>query len=593
MNKEKCQPTEANDLSTSLGFTWRERAEEKARKLFMQSSEKLEALTPERTRPLLYELRVHQIELEMQNEELRRAQSELEGARARYFDLYDLAPIGYLTINEKGLILEVNLAAANLLGVARSALIKRPLSRFVLRQEQDAFYRHRKEIFETGQSRACELEMAREDGTQFWARLETNAARDAESAPVCHVAISDITESKRVFQELQAQLLQAHKMEVVGQLAGGIAHDFNNILAAIMMQLDLLRLQPNVAPDALRQTAGELLDAANRAANLIRQLLLFSSGHPMKASRHDANVIIFDLLKMLERLLGEQVTLVFERCEEPLWVEADVSMIEQVIMNLCVNARDAMPTGGRLTVATGAVVINAEEAGHHREAQPGPFVYLRVSDTGSGMQPSTLEHIFEPFYTTKAQGKGTGLGLATVEGIIAKHGGFVEVESQVGKGTTFNVYLPRIESRPISVRPRSSVPPPAGNESILVVEDDTTVRRIAVISLRFLGYRVTEAVNGVEALKIWEQESGDFDLLFSDMVMPGGISGLDLFSRLKKINPNLKIVITSGYSAETMYDANVTGQEVTYLRKPYKVTNLAAAIRSCLDKKARPEPLQV
>jgi two-component system cell cycle sensor histidine kinase/response regulator CckA len=231
-------------------------------------------------------------------------------------------------------------------------------------------------------------------------------------------------------------------------------------------------------------------------------------------------------------------------------------------------------------------MFDAEEAANrYRKARPGPLVCLRVSDTGRGMKNDVLKHIFEPFFTTKAQGKGTGLGLATVDGIIAKHGGFVEVESQEGEGTTFSVYLPRLAAQMDKVQTRASIPPPIGNEHILVVEDDAAVRRIAVLCLRFLGYRVTEAINGAEALKIWEQGKGGFDLLFTDMVMPGGLSGMDLFSRLMERKAGLRAVITSGYSADAVHDANLTGQEVTYLRKPYKVTKLASTVRACLDKR--------
>lgn len=585
MDDEKYQTNETTDSSAGLEFTWRERAEGKAREMFLQSPENLESLTPERTGPLLYELRVHQIELEMQNEELRRAQEELDAARARYFDLYDLAPVGYLTLSENGLVLEANLTAANLLSVTRNALIRRPLTRFILKEEQDVFYYHRERLVETGEPQVCELQMVKEDGTQFWARLEANAATDSDGAHICRMAMSDITENKRLYQQLQAQLLRSQKLETVGQLAGGIAHDFNNILAAIMMQLDLLRLKPDVAPDALSQIVVELLDSTGRAANLTRQLLLFSSGKSMKTSRYDVNVLVSEMTKLLERLLGEQVTLVFERFNEPLWVEVDASMFEQVVMNLCINARDAMPKGGRLTISILPATFDAATAKRHREARPGPLVCLRVSDTGCGMNPDVLKHIFEPFFTTKEQGKGTGLGLATVDGIVVKHRGFVEVDSRVGEGTAFSVYWSRLANPTDRVQTRASIPPPIGNESILVVEDDAAVRSVAVLCLRYLGYRVTEAVNGVEALKVWEQEKDGFDLLFTDMVMPGGISGLDLFSRLKEMKPSLRTVITSGYGAETVHDANETGQDVAYLRKPYKVTKLAAAVRACLDKR--------
>jgi two-component system cell cycle sensor histidine kinase/response regulator CckA len=256
----------------------------------------------------------------------------------------------------------------------------------------------------------------------------------------------DITERKRVQKEkynLEAQLLQAQRMEAVGQLAGGIAHDFNNIVAAMVAELNTLRLEPTIPPEELRRRAEGLLESAKRATNLTRQLLLFSRRQVMNSARHDANVIVRETMRFLGRLLGEPITLTVQLFDEPLWIQADLGMVEQLMANLCVNARDAMPEGGRLSVGVHAVDFDAQATERHVEARSGPFVCLRVSDTGCGMAPAVLHHIFEPFFTTKDQGRGTGLGLPAVQGIVARHGGWVEVETQVGKGSTFSVYLPR------------------------------------------------------------------------------------------------------------------------------------------------------
>ena len=263
-------------------------------------------------------------------------------------------------------------------------------------------------------------------------------------------------------------------------------------------------------------------------------------------------------------------------------------MIEQVLTNLCVNARDAMPKGGRLTISTCAVVLDVEAARRHSAASPGRFVCLQVSDTGCGIEPAVLVHMFEPFFTTKAGGKGTGLGLATVHGIVAKHGGFVEVKSHVGRGSTFSVYLPSVSADDASERQRVPIGIRGGSERILVVEDEAAVRSTAVRCLRSLGYRVTEAVNGVDALEVWEQEGGSFDLLFTDMVMPEGLSGLDLCSRLRQAKAGLRTIIASGYSAEIVDDENVAKQDVRYLPKPYDVATLAATVRECLESKWSP-----
>jgi len=587
---EKRQPADAASPLAGLEHAWRERAAEKARSTFAKSIEEIEDFSPEKIRQMLYDLRVHQIELELQNEELRRTQEELDAARDLYFDLYDLAPVGYVTVNEKGLILQANLTATRLLGVARSELVKQPLTRFILKQDQDSYYFRRKQLIETGEPQLFELRMMKQDARAFWALLESNVAQNVNGASIYRVTISDITESKRAEEEaqrLRSQLLQAQKMEVVGQLAGGIAHDFNNILAAIIMQLDLLRLRPNVTRDILSEAINELLTSANRAANLTRQLLLFSGRQPMKLSRNDINLIVLDLTKLLERLIGEQITLAVDLCDDELWIDCDAGMIGQVLTNLCTNARDAMPKGGRVTVTTRLVVPDDETINRHSVAQPGFYVCLSVSDTGSGMESSVLEHVFEPFFTTKLKDKGTGLGLATIDGIVAKHGGFVEVESQLGKGSIFSVYLPRVAySVDTAEHDDESKNLRGGNESILFVEDERALRRIIADCLRELGYRVTEAVNGVEALQIWERESGGFDLLFTDMVMPGGISGLDLYSRIREKKANLMTIISSGYNIELLDIKNVAAQEVTLLNKPYNIATLATTIRSLLDKKS-------
>jgi PAS domain S-box-containing protein len=586
VNIGKDQLSEVPEGLTDRESATRERAEKIAREQLAPWPDFLAASTPEKAQQLVHELRVHQIELELQNEELRRAQAELDAARARYFDLYDLAPVGYITVSETGLVLEANLTAARLLGAPRSALIERPLTRFILREDQDIYYRHHKALLETDEPQVCELRMINEDGTEIWALLEANAAQDIKGAPIFRVTITDISESKRAQkerQELQAQLFQSQKMEAIGQLAGGIAHDFNNILAAMIMQLDLLRLKPSVAPDTLTQTVNDLLKEANRAAKLTEQLLLFSRRQPMKTSRHDANLIILESTKLIERLLSEEIILTVDCCDEPLWVDVDAGMIENAVMNLCVNARDAMPQGGVLTITTRALELDAQAVKRRGEVRPGSFVCLRVSDTGRGMESAVVERIFEPFFTTKAPGKGKGLGLPTVDSVIAKHGGFVEVESQVGKGSTFNVFLPRVARPTATVPIRDAALAHGGNESILVVEDEPAVRRVAVLCLRQLGYRVTEAIDGLDALKIWEREGGGFDLVFSDMVMPGGLSGMDLCSRLKQKKVALRTLVTSGFSAEILDEENDTGHEVTYLPKPYNISKLAAAIRSCLD----------
>jgi CheY-like chemotaxis protein len=298
----------------------------------------------------------------------------------------------------------------------------------------------------------------------------------------------------------------------------------------------------------------------------------------MKKARHDANVVAVDTMRLLARLLGEHIAISVEQSSEPLWFDGDAGMIGQVLTNLSLNARDAMPNGGRLTIRVGAAQPEDGERPRHERTAGGRSVCLAVEDAGCGIASEVLPHIFEPFFTTKSVGRGTGLGLATAHGIVANHGGFMEVDSRVGVGTTFRVYLPIAETALVEEPSPSSKASIGGTERILLVEDEPAVRWVSARCLRRLGYRVTEATSGVEALEIWADEAGEFDLLFTDMVMPGGVSGADLCARLRADKPTLRTLITSAYSAERL-----GAPDSPTLQKPYDVATLAAAIRACLD----------
>lgn len=427
----------------------------------------------------------------------------------------------------------------------------------------------------------------RKNGSEF--SVEVSIQYRPEEGGHFIAFLRDISERQAAQEErnkLENQLQQSRKMEAVGQLAGGIAHDFNNILTAIIFQLEILEAEHRVASKKPNPVLQELRSSAFRAADLTKQLLLFSRQQPIKTSRYNANQVTREVTKFLNRLLGEHVTLVVNCDAEPLWIDGDVSMFEQVVTNLSINARDAMPTGGELTVEVFPVICDADALKGHSEVQPGPFVCLRVADTGVGMSPTVLERIFEPFFTTKPLGQGTGLGLASVHGIVARHRGFVVVKSQLGKGSTFSVYLPRAAPADTVNEPPASAPSRGGHERILLVEDDPTVRQVATTCLSRLGYRVVEACSGVEALGVWENSGGTFDLLFSDLVMPGGLSGLELSTRLRRMGSHLKTIIASGYNNDPVANASVWPHEVVYLQKPYSSKELIAAVRTCLDQKA-------
>lgn len=395
-----------------------------------------------------------------------------------------------------------------------------------------------------------------------------------------------ITEQKMAEEtraQLEAQLRHAQKMEAVGQLAGGVAHDFNNILAALLLNLNLLQQETGCSPE-LQSGLAEMESLAQRATALTRQLLLFGRRQVMQKRVLDLNSLLGNLLKMLSRLVGEHISLDFQGGQKALWIQADPSMMEQVITNLVVNARDALSQGGRISLRAQAVSIEAGHVEVHPQARLGEFVSLSVCDTGSGMDELTLKRIFEPFFTTKEVGKGTGLGLSTVYSIVDQHAGWIEVESARGQGSTFHVYLPACET---PAPDEENIPSRAtmlrGTETILVVEDESAVRQITVRTLKHHGYHVLEAANGQEALLHWKKRGESVNLLLTDMVMPGSLSGFELVEQLRKTQPGLRAILMSGYSPEMMMRDFTAPGDAAFLQKPFATADLLGKVRELLD----------
>jgi nitrogen-specific signal transduction histidine kinase/CheY-like chemotaxis protein len=397
---------------------------------------------------------------------------------------------------------------------------------------------------------------------------------------VVHCYIEDITERL----SLEAQLRQAQKMESIGQLAAGVAHDFNNMLTIIQGHSSSLLAKPTLPPEVV-DSVQAVYFAAERAAGLTRQLLMFSRKNVMQSELLDLQKVVGNMSKMLERLLGETIALEFKPAVENSFVQGDGGMIEQVVMNLSLNARDAMPRGGRLTIGIETVDLDAVFIETHPQAHAGRFVRLRVTDNGIGMDSATLSRIFEPFFTTKDIGKGTGLGLATVYGIVKQHEGWVEVNSEPGKGSTFDVFFPASDKVPDFVEEAVAAAPVAGgSETILIVEDEPVLRSMARDILEECGYRILEASSGREALDVWNQHAKEIDLLLTDMVMPDGVSGADLVEKLLASQPRLKIVFTSGYTADAVNQEMLTRTGASFLSKPYAQAELTKTVRDCLDK---------
>jgi two-component system, cell cycle sensor histidine kinase and response regulator CckA len=824
--------------STSAVQALRQKAEALARERFVRAPEDIAALSPEDIRKTLHELRVHQIELEMQNEELRTAQAQIGAGRARYFDLYDLAPVGYCTVSEKGLILETNLMAAALLGTTRTLLVKQPLSRFILKEDQDIYYLRRKQLFETGEPQECELRLVKPDGAKIWAHLTATAAQAEDGVPVCRVVLSDVTNRKReeelleryknivssttdaiayldqnyryilannayedfsgvnrddfvgmtvaeylgkeVFEEkikpnldkclngeivnyqewfeyptkgkrfvdvtyfpyrdennhisgviantrditegkqaeealkasemrfkelllnvpavavqgyapdgtvsywnrasetlygytaeeafarnlpdliippamrdavgemirrmvetgeaipasevelmrkdgslvpvysshalvqlpgqepelfcididlterkqaeaerekLREQLFQSQKMESVGRLAGGVAHDFNNMLSVILGHAELAL--ENLAPDhPVYADLKEIDSAGRRSAGLVRQLLAFARKQVIAPIALDLNETVEGMLKMLRRLIGENIDLVWLSGQR-LWpVRMDPSQIDQILANLCVNARDAIDGIGRIAIETRNVTIGREHIDRSSFFVPGDYVLLAVTDDGCGMDPETLSHLFEPFFTKKEVGAGTGLGLATIHGIVHQNNGCIDVDTAPGRGTTFKIYIPRHQAASEAFAADGAgqplnAPVSGGDETVLLVEDEPAILEIGKTFLERLGYRVLIAATPEEAIRLARQHTGDIHLLMTDVIMPE-MNGRDLAVHVASLYPQIKCLFMSGYTADIIAGHGVLDDDVHFIQKPFSRAALAAKVREAL-----------
>ncbi|HTL57044.1 MAG TPA: PAS domain S-box protein [Candidatus Limnocylindrales bacterium] len=479
----------------------------------------------------------------------------------------------------------VNQAFTQLTGYSAQEVIGKNPRLLKSGRHDPAFYRNLWEDILAGRVWQAEMVNRRKDGSLYTEESTITPVRDERGAITHFIAVKqDVTARK----ELESQLRQMQKMEAIGQLASGVAHDFNNLLLVIGGNAELALTATEPLSDELRTCLNQITAASKRAGNLTRQLLVFGRKQAMQFQKLNLNDVISDLIKMLNRIIGEDVRLQCSFHKELPFVQGDVGMMEQVIVNLVVNARDAMPRGGQLEISTEGTRVDEKHARAHPESRAGEFVSIRVRDSGMGIAPEDLPRIFEPFFTTKQPGKGTGLGLATVYGIVKQHQGWVEVVSEVGTGTTFRIFLPTVASPAgADQSPQAEPRPRGGNEDILVVEDDSMLRTVTRRFLEAYGYHVREAASGQEALDICHTPGVKPDLLLTDIVLPDDLTGRELAQRLQAERPQLKVVFTTGYSQYLAGKdtAFVHRNQRHFLQKPYSANVLLHKVRQCLDEK--------
>jgi two-component system, cell cycle sensor histidine kinase and response regulator CckA len=568
----------------------RRRAEDRAREIAAETPEGVRTLSSEESRIVLHDLRVHQIELEMQNEELRQTQVELEASRARYFDLYDLAPVGYFTISDKGLILEANFTAATLFGVARGALVKQPLTRFIVPEDQDRYYLHRRRLFATGAPQVLDLRLKRGNGTHFWARFEATTAQDVDDGTeVCRAVVSDISERKHLEDErlrFEQELRLAQKAESLARMAGAIAHHFNNQLAVVMGNLELSMGSPSLAARQLT----DAMDATRKAAEVSRLLLTYLGQSSGNHAPLDISEACRRMLPMIRAAMPTGVALETDLPAPGPVVNGNANQLQLVVTNLITNAWEAvgdLHTPIHLSVKTVSAsdISTANRFAIGWRPRDQDYACLDVTDTGCGLEEQEIEKIFEPFFTTKFTGRG--LGLPVVLGILHAHSGGLVVESNrgLGNGSTFRVYLP-VSTEELARPPGVAAQSAELGEidwagTVVLVEDDEVLRRTVATTLARLGFMVLDAPDGTEAVELFRRHKDTIRFVICDLTMPH-MDGWETLTALRKLAPGIPIILTSGYDEAHVMADDFEERPQAFLGKPYEVDALRDAIRRAL-----------
>jgi PAS domain S-box-containing protein len=514
---------------------------------------------------------------------LKSAEQDLAGREAHLRSILDTVPEAMVVIDEAGSITSFSTAAERLFGYEAAEVLGRNVKMLMPSPDREAHDNYISRYLTTGERRIIGLGRVvtglRKDGTTFPMELAVGEAL-VPSGRIFTGFIRDLTSRHR----MEAELRQAQKMEAVGQLTGGLAHDFNNLLTVITGNLEML--DSRLDDPRQRELLAEAQGAANDGAKLTGQLLAFGRRQPLNPKLTDIGVLVSGFADLLRRTLGETVELRTVVSGAANVAEVDPSQLQNALLNLALNARDAMPGGGRLTIEIARQRIDVDYAQMYPEVRPGDYLLVSVTDTGQGMTAEVKQRAYEPFFTTKGPGQGTGLGLSMVYGFVKQSGGHVQIYSDLGRGTSVRLFLPARHA-PLEIRQETVQVPalvPGGRETVLVVEDDPRVRRVTVARLRDAGYRVLEASSGSEALTQLRQHP-NVDLLFTDVVMPGGMSGDQLARQVRAERPAIKVLLTSGY-AEPLVAGRDQAESGSWLRKPYTAADLAAVIRQLLDGKA-------
>lgn len=543
------------------------------------------------TSKLLHRPDNYQIELELQNEELRRK----DASQARYYDLYDNAPVGYLTLIDQDLILEANNTAGSLIGMPRRELFKRPITQFIYKEDQDIYYLFRKQLFKPDEPRICEIRMIKHDGTPFWVHMTTTAVAKTDDIfvvenfkgwPAFRVVINNISalkQSEEKKKNLEKKLFQLQKDEAVGRLAGSVANDFNNMFGIIVGHAEMA-LEHVDKTNPIHTHLMEIRKATMRSFELTKQLLTFAKKQSITPKVINIHKTIEGLLPMLQRLISKNIQLSWLHGAGAWPILMDPSQIEQILVNLVINANDAIVGTGKITIETGISHFDENYCSNYPDLSPGEYMRIGVGDDGCGMNKEILEHIFEPYYTTKSDGKGIGLGLATVYSAVKQNKGFIDVYSEPGHGSMFLLYFPRFaEQSPTIKKNNLKEKVSAEQQTILVVEDEIAILDMTSKILEKMGYSVISANTPTQAINLARQHADKISLLLTDIIMPD-MNGIDLVGYIKSFLPNLKYLFMSGYTANIIDYKNGLDIEKNFIQKPFSLKNLIAKVRKSLEK---------